>query len=127
MSRLVMGILALIAVFENDIRRERQMDGIKKARGRGVKFGRKPLLVSARGGGFRREDDNVTGTQFRKIREALGLDPIEIARALDYRGTDTSVSRHIRNLETGTRPIPAQVARLMEMFKRHGVPRRWTS
>jgi len=32
--------------FENDIRRERQMDGIKKARERGIRFGRKPLLVS---------------------------------------------------------------------------------
>jgi DNA invertase Pin-like site-specific DNA recombinase len=34
--KLVMGILALIAEFENDIRRERQMDGIAKARDRGV-------------------------------------------------------------------------------------------
>jgi DNA invertase Pin-like site-specific DNA recombinase len=42
-GKLVMGILALIAEFENDIRRERQMDGIKKARE--VRFGRKPLLV----------------------------------------------------------------------------------
>jgi DNA invertase Pin-like site-specific DNA recombinase len=33
-GKLVMGILALIAEFENDIRRERQMDGIKKARER---------------------------------------------------------------------------------------------
>jgi DNA invertase Pin-like site-specific DNA recombinase len=41
-----MGILALIAEFENDIRREWQMDGIKKARERGIRFGRKPLLVS---------------------------------------------------------------------------------
>ncbi len=40
------GILALIAEFENDIRRERQMDGIKKARECGTRFGRKPLLVS---------------------------------------------------------------------------------
>ena len=45
-GKLVMGILALIAEFENDIRRERQMDGIKKARERGTRFGRKPLLVS---------------------------------------------------------------------------------
>lgn len=45
-GKLVMGILALIAEFENDIRRERQMDGIKKAHERGVRFGRKPLLVS---------------------------------------------------------------------------------
>jgi DNA invertase Pin-like site-specific DNA recombinase len=45
-GKLVMGILALIAEFENDIRRERQTDGIAKARDRGVRFGRKPLLVT---------------------------------------------------------------------------------
>ena len=45
-GKLVMGILALIAEFENDIRHERQMDGIAKARDRGVMFGRKPLLVA---------------------------------------------------------------------------------
>jgi DNA invertase Pin-like site-specific DNA recombinase len=28
-GKLIMGVLALIAEFENDIRRERQMDGIK--------------------------------------------------------------------------------------------------
>ena len=44
-GKLVMGILALIAEFENDIRRERQMDGIAKARERGVRFGRKSLLL----------------------------------------------------------------------------------
>jgi DNA invertase Pin-like site-specific DNA recombinase len=38
-GKLVMGILALIAEFENDIRRERQMDGIAKAKDRGVKLG----------------------------------------------------------------------------------------
>ena len=41
-----MGVLALIAEFENDIRRERQLDGIKKARERGTRFGRKPLLIA---------------------------------------------------------------------------------
>jgi DNA invertase Pin-like site-specific DNA recombinase len=44
-GKLVMGILALIAEFKNDIRRERQMDGIAKAKDRGVRFGCKPLLV----------------------------------------------------------------------------------
>jgi DNA invertase Pin-like site-specific DNA recombinase len=47
-GKLVMGILALIAEFENDIRRERQMDGIAKARERGVKFGRKLELTPER-------------------------------------------------------------------------------
>ena len=45
-GKLVMGILALSAEFENDIRRERQMDGIKNARERGVRFGRKPVLIA---------------------------------------------------------------------------------
>lgn len=44
-GKLVMGVLALIAEFENDIRRERQMDGIVKAKDRGVKFGRKRELT----------------------------------------------------------------------------------
>jgi DNA invertase Pin-like site-specific DNA recombinase len=44
-GKLVMGILALIPEFENDIRHERQMDGIKKAKERGVRFGRKLQLV----------------------------------------------------------------------------------
>ena len=47
-GKLVMGILALIAEFENDIRRERQMDGIAKAKDRGVKFGRKRELTDER-------------------------------------------------------------------------------
>jgi DNA invertase Pin-like site-specific DNA recombinase len=44
-GKLVMGILALIAEFENDIRRERQTDGIRKAKEQGKQFGRKPLLT----------------------------------------------------------------------------------
>jgi DNA invertase Pin-like site-specific DNA recombinase len=44
-SKLVMGILALIAEFENDIRKERQLDGIAKAKERGVRFGVEPKLT----------------------------------------------------------------------------------
>jgi len=47
--------------FENDIRRERQMDGIKKARERGIRFGRKPLLVSE------------TIQQVKKLRQAVEI------------------------------------------------------
>jgi DNA invertase Pin-like site-specific DNA recombinase len=45
-GKLIMGILALIAEFENDIRRERQMDGINKAKAGGVRFGPKPRLTA---------------------------------------------------------------------------------
>jgi DNA invertase Pin-like site-specific DNA recombinase len=44
-GKLVMGILALIAEFEHDIRRERQQDGINKAKAAGVGFGPKPILT----------------------------------------------------------------------------------
>jgi DNA invertase Pin-like site-specific DNA recombinase len=44
-GKLIMGILASIAEFENDIRRERQQDGIDKAKAEGVRFGPKPLLT----------------------------------------------------------------------------------
>jgi DNA invertase Pin-like site-specific DNA recombinase len=37
-------ILGAFAEFENDIRRARQMDGIKKAHDKGVAFGRRPVL-----------------------------------------------------------------------------------
>jgi DNA invertase Pin-like site-specific DNA recombinase len=47
-GKLVMGILSLIAEFENDIRRERQMDGIARAKDKGVKFGRKRELTEDR-------------------------------------------------------------------------------
>lgn len=57
-GKLVMGFLALIAEFENDIRRQRQMDGIKKARERGTRFRRKPLLIPE------------TIQQVRKLRKA---------------------------------------------------------
>ena len=37
-------MLGAFAEFENDIRRERQQDGIAKAQANGVRFGRKPVL-----------------------------------------------------------------------------------
>ena len=37
-------MLASISQFETEIRAERQMDGIKKAKERGIEFGRKKIL-----------------------------------------------------------------------------------
>jgi DNA invertase Pin-like site-specific DNA recombinase len=44
-GKLLLGILALITEFENDIRRERQLDGIAKAKKKGTKFGCKPEIT----------------------------------------------------------------------------------
>lgn len=45
-GKLIMGILALIAEFETDIRKERQLEGIQKAKAEGRTGGR-PKLISA--------------------------------------------------------------------------------
>lgn len=43
-GRLMFNIIGSFAEFENDIRKARQMDGIRKALDKGVAFGRKPAL-----------------------------------------------------------------------------------
>lgn len=45
-GRLLFNMLGAIAQFETEIRAERQMDGIRKAREQGVHFGRKKLLAA---------------------------------------------------------------------------------
>src|SRR5215211_2915448 len=46
-GRLLFNMLGAIAQFEAEIRAERQMDGIQKAKERGVHFGRKKSLTPA--------------------------------------------------------------------------------
>jgi len=79
-GKLVMGILALIAEFENDIRRERQMDGIKKAQERGVRFGRKPRLVPEAIDQIR--DLRAAGTTVPEIIRRTGFSKASVYRAL---------------------------------------------
>ena len=45
-GRLLFNMLSAIAQFETEIRAERQMDGIQKAKERGVQFGRKKSLTA---------------------------------------------------------------------------------
>ncbi len=45
-GRLLFNMLGAIAQFETEIRAERQMDGIRKAKERGVHFGRKKKLTT---------------------------------------------------------------------------------
>ena len=79
-GKLVMGILALIAEFDNDIRRERQMDGIAKARDRGVKFGRKLDLTPERVSEIRALRKG--GTTVPEIMRRTDLSKASIYRAL---------------------------------------------
>jgi DNA invertase Pin-like site-specific DNA recombinase len=79
-GKLVMGILALIAEFENDIRRERQMDGIAKAKDRGVKFGRKLELTPDRVAEIKAMRD--AGTSVPEIMRKTKFSKATIYRAL---------------------------------------------
>jgi DNA invertase Pin-like site-specific DNA recombinase len=79
-GKLVMGILALIAEFENDIRRERQMDGIAKAKERGVRFGRKSLLLPETVEKIR--SLRKAGTTVPEIIRRTGLSKSSVYRAL---------------------------------------------
>ena len=79
-GKLVMGILALIAEFENDIRRERQMDGIAKAKERGIKFGRKLDLTPERVAEIR--SLRAAGATVPDIIRQVGLSKASVYRAL---------------------------------------------
>jgi len=81
-GKLVMGILALIAEFENDIRRERQMDGIKKAKERGVRFGRKLRLVPEKVKQIRQL--RAAGSTVPDIIRQMGLSKASVYRALGH-------------------------------------------
>lgn len=65
-GKLLLGMLASIAEFEADIRRERQREGIDRAKAAGVYKGRTP---------------SVNGTEVRSLREQ-GLGASEIATRL---------------------------------------------
>ena len=80
-GKLVMGILALIAEFENDIRRERQMDGIAKAKDRGVKFGRKRELTEERAAEIKALRES--GETVPAIIKQTGFSKASVYRALN--------------------------------------------
>jgi DNA invertase Pin-like site-specific DNA recombinase len=80
-GKLIMGILALIAEFENDIRRERQLDGIAKTKDRGVRFGRKPELTVEKVEAIKALRE--AGTMVPEIMRQTKLGKSSIYRALE--------------------------------------------
>jgi DNA invertase Pin-like site-specific DNA recombinase len=80
-GKLLLNILASFAEFETDLRRERQRDGIDKAKAAGVYKGR-PVAIE--------------GDRVRAMR-AEGIGPAQIARALEI--GRASVYRHLGQTE----------------------------
>ena len=80
-GKLLFNILATIAEFETEIRKERQMEGIAKAKSRGVQFGRKPTLTDGD-----REAIRVKRSEGRLIKELMqdyGVSKSTVYRVLD--------------------------------------------
>jgi len=79
-GKLVMGILSLIAEFETAIRRERQMEGIAKAKAEGRSGGRPALVTDEVRSNIQRLREN--GLSIRGIASEVGLSKATIQKAL---------------------------------------------
>lgn len=79
-GKLVMGILALIAEFETEIRRERQMEGIAKAKAEGRMGGRPKLVTSDVEHRIRELKEQ--GLSIRKIAVDVGFSKATVQKAL---------------------------------------------
>ena len=76
-GKLTLAILGAVAEFENDLRRERQREGIARAKERGVYKGRKRTVCSEEVRRLRSE-----GTSPTAIASALGISRTSVYRAL---------------------------------------------
>ena len=63
-----------------------------------------------------------TGDDMQRIRHQLELSTLELGRVIGYEGADDTVRVTIRRYESGRRPIPPWLGRLILMFERFGVP-----
>jgi len=79
-GKLLLGILASIAEFENDLRAERQADGIAAAKAKGTKFGRKPKATGDVTENIRTM--RAEGLMIREIMAKTGLSKATVYRAL---------------------------------------------
>jgi len=83
-GRLLFNMLGAIAQFETEIRAERQMDGIKKAKERGISFGRKKKLTQNQIHQLRQRREQ--GELIKTLMEDYSLSKASVYR---YLGTTT--------------------------------------
>ena len=79
-GRLLFNMLGAIGQFETEIRAERQMDGIKKAKDRGVQFGKRPALTDDQILELRQKRKH--GTLIKDLMAHYGLSKATIYRYL---------------------------------------------
>ncbi|QCM09002.1 recombinase family protein [Agrobacterium tumefaciens] len=87
-GKLVMGILALIAEFETDIRKERQMEGIAKAKAEGRSGGR-PAQVT---GDVRKQVIALRhqGVSIRRVADTIGYSKATVQKIIAAENKDSS-------------------------------------
>jgi DNA invertase Pin-like site-specific DNA recombinase len=79
-ARLLFNMLGAIAQFETEIRAERQMDGIQKAKERGIRFGRRKSL---------------TAEQIAELRQRREQGVLIRTLMMDYKLSKASVYRYL--------------------------------
>jgi DNA invertase Pin-like site-specific DNA recombinase len=77
MGKLILGILGAVAEFETDIRKERQREGIERAKAAGVYQGRRSTIDPAQVRALRDEGLGAT-----RIAQKLGIARASVYRAL---------------------------------------------
>ena len=92
-GRLLFNMLGAIAQFETEIRAERQMDGIQKAKTRGVHFGPKKRLTPEQVTELRQR--RAQGDLIKTLMQAYGLSKTSVYRYLA-----------IHDLSLGEKPEP---------------------
>jgi DNA invertase Pin-like site-specific DNA recombinase len=91
-GRLLFPMLGAIAQFETEIRAERQMDGMQKAKERGVRFGRKKTLTPAQAAALRHR--RAQGDLIKSLMQAYGLSKASIYRYLATSDVSLGGKRH---------------------------------
>ena len=79
-GQLLFNMLASIAEFETEIRKERQMEGIARAKEKGVRFGRKSKLQEKEVEGLRRERKN--GVKISDLMSKYSISKASVYRLL---------------------------------------------
>lgn len=79
-GRLLFNMLGAIGQFETEIRAERQMDGIQRAKDRGVQFGKRPVLTAHQISELRSKREQ--GTLIKDLMAHYGLSKATIYRYL---------------------------------------------
>jgi DNA invertase Pin-like site-specific DNA recombinase len=82
-GRLLFNMLGAIAQFETELRAERQMDGIQKARARGIHLGRKKRLTSQQRAELRQQ--RVQGVLIKTLMREYHLSKASVYRYLHDR------------------------------------------